>query len=60
VIGVLGLPFHLLFAVTGTLLCLVFLQMAALNPLIYDGKLMQALPAAMDTAPIRAPANQPT
>lgn len=58
VIGVLSLPFHLLFAVTGALLCLVFLQMAALNPLIYDGKLMAALPAAMDTAPIRAPAGE--
>jgi uncharacterized iron-regulated membrane protein len=58
VIGVLSLPFHLLFAVTGALLCLVFLQMAALNPLIYDGKLLAALPAAMDTAPIRAPAGE--
>lgn len=59
VIGVLSLPFHLLFAVTGALLCLVFLQMAALNPLIYDGKLLAALPAAMDTAPIRAAAGEP-
>ncbi len=59
VVGVLSLPFHLLFAVTGTLLCLLFLQMAVLNPLIYDGKLMQAVPAAMDTAPVRAPAGAP-
>lgn len=54
IIGVLSLPFHLMFAVTGALLCLVFLQMALLNPLIYDGKLMQAVPSAMDTAPLRA------
>lgn len=59
VIGVLSLPFHLLFAVTGALLCLVFLQMAVLNPLVYDGKLMQAVPAAMDTAPVRAPSGAP-
>lgn len=55
VVGVLSLPFHLMFAVTGALLCLVFLQMALLNPLVYDGKLLQAVPAAMDTAPVRAP-----
>ena len=59
VIGVLSLPFHLMFAVTGALLCLVFLQMAALNPLIFDGKLLQAVPAAMDTAPVREPGGQP-
>ncbi|MBO1746263.1 PepSY domain-containing protein [Stenotrophomonas sp. SI-NJAU-1] len=53
VIGVLSLPFHLMFAVTGTLLCLVFMQMAVLDPLIYDGKALQAVPTAMDTAPLR-------
>ncbi|HBZ8062297.1 TPA: PepSY domain-containing protein, partial [Klebsiella pneumoniae] len=53
VIGVLSLPFHLMFAVTGALLCLVFVQMALLNPLIYDGKALQAVPTAMDTAPVR-------
>jgi uncharacterized iron-regulated membrane protein len=58
VIGVLSLPFHLMFAVTGALLCLIFLQMAALNPLIFDGKLLQAVPAAMDTAPVREPSGQ--
>ncbi|MFS2046169.1 bifunctional DNA-formamidopyrimidine glycosylase/DNA-(apurinic or apyrimidinic site) lyase [Stenotrophomonas geniculata] len=53
VIGVLSLPFHLMFAVTGALLCLVFVQMALLNPLIFDGKALQAVPTAMDTAPVR-------
>jgi uncharacterized iron-regulated membrane protein len=52
VIGVLSLPFHIVFAVTGALLCLMFVLMMALNPLIYDGKLMAASAAAMDTAPI--------
>lgn len=52
VIGVLSLPFHIVFAVTGALLSLLFVLMLALNPLIYDGKLMAASAAAMDTAPI--------
>lgn len=59
VVGVLSLPFHLMFAVTGALLCLVFLQMAALNPLVFEGKLLQAVPAAMDTAPVRAASGAP-
>ena len=59
IIGVLSLPFHLMVAVTGALLCLVFLQMALLNPLIYDGKLLQAVPSAMDTAPVRAASGAP-
>lgn len=52
VVGVLSLPFHIVFAVTGALLCLMFVLMLALNPLVYEGKLMAASAAAMDTAPI--------
>jgi uncharacterized iron-regulated membrane protein len=52
VIGVLSLPFHIMFAVTGALLCLLFVLMLALSPLVHDGKLMAASAAAMDTAPI--------
>lgn len=59
VIGVLSLPMHLMFAVTGALLCLAFVAMIALNPLIYRGGLTAALPAAMDTAPVMAAANAP-
>lgn len=59
VVGVLSLPMHLMFAVTGALLCLVFITMMALNPLIYRGGLMAALPAAMDTAPVRKAAGEP-
>ena len=59
VIGVLGLPMHLMFAVTGAMLCLVFVTMMALNPLVYRGELMAALPAAMDTAPVRERASTP-
>src|SRR5690606_6861787 len=54
VIGVLSLPAHVMFAVTGAVLCLVFVLMPLLNPLVYDGKLMAAVPAAMDTAPVVA------
>jgi len=56
VIGVLGLPLHLMFAITGAMLCLVMVAAFALNPLIYGGKLMEAMPAALDTAPVREPA----
>ncbi|KAF1015841.1 MAG: hypothetical protein GAK31_01321 [Stenotrophomonas maltophilia] len=59
VIGVLSLPFHLMFAVTGALLCLVFLQMAALNPLVFQGQLLKAVGPAMDTAPVRLAAQEP-
>ncbi|RZA28544.1 MAG: PepSY domain-containing protein, partial [Proteobacteria bacterium] len=58
VIGVLSLPMHLMFAITGSLLCLAFLTIAVLNPLIYRGGLMAALPAAMDTAPMKAAAGE--
>jgi len=58
-VGVISFPFHLLFAVTGALLCLLVLQMAVLNPLVYQGRLMEAVPMAMDTAPVRAPGGAP-
>jgi uncharacterized iron-regulated membrane protein len=51
VIGVLSLPFHIVFAVTGALLCLMFVLMLALNPLSPGGKLMAASVAVMNTAP---------
>lgn len=56
VVGVLSLPMHVMFAITGALLCLLFVLMTALDPLVYDGKLMAAAPAAMDTAPVRSAA----
>lgn len=52
VIGVLSLPFHMVFAVTGALLCLLAVLMLALNPLVYGGKLMANVGAVMDTAPV--------
>ena len=37
-VGVLSLPFHIMFAVTGALLCLMFVLMAALGPLAFEGR----------------------
>src|SRR3546814_11674972 len=47
---------HVMFAITGALLCLLLVLMTTLNPLVYEGKLMAAVPAAMDTAPVLAAA----
>lgn len=60
VVGVFSLPLHLMFAITGALLCLSFVLMLALDPLIYGGKLMPALPAAMDTAPPKTAIGEPS
>ncbi|KJV36552.1 PepSY-associated TM helix domain-containing protein [Luteibacter yeojuensis] len=42
VIGILSLPFHIIFAVTGALLCLTLVALMAFNTAIFDGKLMGA------------------
>ncbi len=55
-IGVMSLPFHIMFAVTGAVLCLLAVLMMVLGPLVYDGRLMAASGAAMNTAPVLAPA----
>lgn len=59
VIGVLGLPMHLMFAITGAMLCLMTVVAVALDPLIYRGELIEATPAALDTAPVMTAAGQP-
>ncbi|GGA00099.1 PepSY-associated TM helix domain-containing protein [Dyella caseinilytica] len=50
-IGVLSLPFHIIFAVTGSLLCLFTITLAALNTVAFDGKLYDAFAQAVTTAP---------
>jgi uncharacterized iron-regulated membrane protein len=50
-IGVLSLPFHAVFAVTGAMLCLSVVLMMALGPLAWQGRLLAASGPAMDTAP---------
>ncbi|SFS19329.1 Uncharacterized iron-regulated membrane protein [Dyella sp. OK004] len=52
VIGVLSLPFHIIFAVTGALMCLFVPLFAALNLIAFDGKLNDAFAKAIATAPI--------
>ena len=52
-IGVLSLPFHLVFAVTGAALCLFAVVMAALNATAFDGRLFDAFARA--TATVQMP-----
>ena len=54
-IGVLSLPFHIIFAVTGALLCLFTVTLAALNTIAFDGKLYDAYAQVINTAPVMAP-----
>jgi uncharacterized iron-regulated membrane protein len=60
VIGILSLPFHIIFAVTGALLCLTLVALMAFNTVIFDGKLMSAFErmtsALPDTATMTAAA----
>ena len=42
VIGILSLPFHIIFAITGALLCLTSVALLAFNTLAFDGRLMPA------------------
>ena len=51
-IGVLSLPFHIIFAVTGSLLCLFTITLAALNVIAFDGKLFGSFAQAVATAPV--------
>ena len=50
-IGVISLPFHVIFAVTGALFCLFTLTLAALNTVAFDGKLFEAFARATQTTP---------
>lgn len=59
IIGIFSLPMHIMFAVTGAVLCLFGLLIAALNPLVFDGKVVDAMAGAFDTAPVRVVAGAP-
>lgn len=50
-IGVISLPFHIIFAVTGSILCLFTITLAALNVIAFDGKLFGTFAQAISTAP---------
>ncbi|WP_114240685.1 PepSY domain-containing protein [Dyella sp. C9] len=58
-IGVLSLPFHVIFAVTGALFCLFTITLAALNTVAFDGKLFDAFAKATQTAPVVTPSGTP-
>lgn len=51
VIGLMSLPFHVMFALTGALLCLFAAMLMALNILAFDGHLTSAFGQALATAP---------
>ncbi|WP_430390081.1 PepSY-associated TM helix domain-containing protein [Dyella sp. 20L07] len=51
-IGVISLPFHVIFAVTGALFCLFAITLAALNTVAFDGKLLEAFAKATQTTPV--------
>jgi uncharacterized iron-regulated membrane protein len=50
-IGVLSLPFHIVFALTGAVFCLFTVTMLALNTTAFDGKLFDAFADATRTEP---------
>ncbi|HEY9133882.1 MAG TPA: PepSY-associated TM helix domain-containing protein [Dyella sp.] len=52
-IGVLSLPFHIVFALTGAVFCLFTVTMLALNTAAFDGKLFDAFADATRTEPVR-------
>lgn len=59
VIGILSLPFHIIFAVTGALLCLMLVTMAAFNVLVFDGKLLAVGTQLTNAMPAVVASNQP-
>ncbi|HET6433671.1 PepSY-associated TM helix domain-containing protein [Dyella sp.] len=58
VIGVLSLPFHMIFAVTGALMCLFTLVLALLNTVAFEGALPTMFAQAIATAPPREAAGE--
>lgn len=51
-IGVLSLPFHIIFAITGAVFCLFTVTMLALNATTFNGKLFDAFAEATRTEPV--------
>jgi uncharacterized iron-regulated membrane protein len=56
VIGMLSLPFHVIFAWSGAVLTLGVILLAPFNTLVFDGKLMQVLASDFEVVPHVAPA----
>lgn len=52
-IGVLSLPFHIVFALTGALLCLSLPLMMAFNVVTFESKLMSQIPQVTGSVPAK-------
>ncbi|MBB3226676.1 putative iron-regulated membrane protein [Luteibacter sp. Sphag1AF] len=59
VIGILSLPFHIIFAVTGALLCLSLVTLLAFDRLAFDGKLAPASEQMTSAMPDIKPLGRP-
>ncbi|WP_059413073.1 PepSY-associated TM helix domain-containing protein [Cupriavidus basilensis] len=59
VIGLFSLPFHLVFAITGAVLCLAMVLITTFNVLAFDGKLFEALPRLTTASPELKAAGRP-
>ncbi|HEY2624033.1 MAG TPA: PepSY-associated TM helix domain-containing protein [Dyella sp.] len=59
-IGVISLPFHIIFSITGALFCLLGITLAALNTVAFDGKLYSAFAHATQTTPAVIASGTPT
>ena len=57
-IGVVSLPFHVIFAVTGAVFCLYGLLLTGFNSMAFDGKLLAKVNGALDVISQNAPANR--
>ncbi|PPU11531.1 PepSY-associated TM helix domain-containing protein [Xanthomonas arboricola] len=58
VVGMLSLPFHVIFAWSGAVLCLGVLLLAPFQFLVFDGKLMQILAPEFELTPHVQPARR--
>ncbi|MDF3840025.1 PepSY-associated TM helix domain-containing protein [Cupriavidus basilensis] len=59
VIGLFSLPFHLVFAITGAVLCLAMVLVMVFNVMAFDGKLLEALPRLTTASPELKASGQP-
>ena len=58
-IGVLSLPFHVVFALTGAIFCLSTVVLLALNPIAFDGKLIGMYTQVLTTASATKASGEP-
>lgn len=59
VIGLFSLPFHLIFAITGALFSVALILAMAFNVMVFDGKLMDAMPQMTSAVPEVKAAGRP-